>query len=53
MGSCLTLSTLAGIGEVSLRRVLGTDQLLQTRVETAQLEVTETTVSRTIQPLAC
>eukprot|EP00903_Cladosiphon_okamuranus_P017325 g15962.t1 len=39
--SCLALSTLAGISEASLRRVLGAQHLLQARVDMAHLEIAE------------
>lgn len=44
-GSCLALSTLAGISEASLRRVLGAQHLLKARLDMAQLEITEKLVS--------
>lgn len=45
MSSRLVLSTLAGISEGSLRRVLGAKHLLQARVDMAQLDGNESMVS--------
>lgn len=44
-GSCLVLSTLAGVSEASQRRVWGSTYLLRTRVYVGSLEVSETLVS--------
>ncbi|CBJ26913.1 hypothetical protein Esi_0050_0026 [Ectocarpus siliculosus] len=40
--SALVMSTLAGISEGSLKRVLGTENLIQARVDIARLDVMET-----------
>lgn len=45
MASRLVVSTLAGISESSLRRVLGAHHLLQARVDMARLDGTESMVS--------
>lgn len=39
------MSTLGGISEGSLKRVLGTENLIQARVDIARLDVMETMVS--------
>ncbi|CAM9634650.1 unnamed protein product, partial [Ectocarpus fasciculatus] len=46
MASTLVMSTLAGISEGSLRRVLGTENLIQARVDIARLHLTETMGNR-------
>ncbi|CAM9350823.1 unnamed protein product [Ectocarpus sp. 4 AP-2014] len=44
--SALVMSTLAGISEGSLKRVLGTENLIQARVDIARLDVMETMGNR-------